>query len=406
MYDEGKLGRAIGCFRKALDLADQSFTHYHLGLTYEKQGHLAKAIKELDRAIELSPSNPQYYYQRGLIRRQSGNRAGALRDRKQAIELDTNYARIREIRAAAKTIDTLLESDARMLVWCRKRKPENRELQKIIRNLERSLGSTLQALNSASCVLPCPAYCCHFSGETVLHGVHVGPWKLMAIRNFIKEKGIAEEDVLRRVPFEGGHLDRLIPLQFVIKEKGREHVYFPRRTGRRLTRALLKDLPKGREYRELAWINEHARACTFLQEGRCVIHDLGGEPSLPACKEFLCFTGFLFVLLGHLGLVKEEELRTRSMADFNRIAVEALLILARELYARKDIMQMRTSLHRTVKVAVRADRVHKNGEEASDRVHECSILQKQYFRAVKVQCKQAGKQICALLAQRHKAGAV
>jgi hypothetical protein len=400
LHNQGELTRAVGCFRKAIDLADQPFTHYHLGLAYRKKGDLKKAFEEMEAAIALNPSVPQYHYQRSLMLRQSGNRAGAVNDRNRAVELDANYARIREIRAAAKAIDTFLQYDAKMLAWCRKRTPENRELQKIIRNLERSPGNTLQALNSASCVLPCPAYCCHFSGETILHGVHVGPWKLMAIRNFIKEKGIAEKDVLSRLPFEGGHLARLIPPQFVIKERGCAHVYFPRRTGRRLTTALLKDLPKGREYRELAWINEQARACAFLQEGRCVIHDAGGEPSLPACKEFLCFTGFVFVLLRHLGLVTEEELQTRSMADLNLIAVEALLVLARELYANKDIVQMRTSLYRTLKATVRPDREHKNGETA-DRVRTCSALQKRYGRAVRVQRGRAGKQIRGLVTQGH-----
>jgi tetratricopeptide (TPR) repeat protein len=395
-YDKGKLAKAIDCFRKAIDLADQPFTHYHLGLTYRKKGDLNRALEEMEAAIALNPFNPQYYQQRSLIRRQAGDRAGALRDRKQAIALDANYARIREIRAAAKAIDLFLESDATMVAWCRKRESENRELQKIIRNLERSLGNTLQALDSASCVLPCPAYCCHFSGETILHGVYVGPWKLMAIRNFIREKGIAEGNVLDRIPFKEKHLAKLIPPQFVIKERGCEHVYFPRRKGRHLTRVLLKDLPKDREYRELAWINEHARACTFLQEERCVIHDLGGEPSLQACKEFLCFTGFVFVLLRHQGLVTEEELQTRSMADLNRIAVEALLILARELYANQDIVRMRTSLYRTLKAAVRADRGRKDGETA-DGVHTCSALQKQYVRAVKAGCECARKQIQALV---------
>jgi tetratricopeptide (TPR) repeat protein len=402
LHDEGKLAKAIGYFGKAIDLADQPFTHYHLSLAYRKKGDLKKAFEEMGTAIALNPFNPQYYYQRSLMWRQSGNRAGALDDLNRAIELDANYARIREIRAAAKTIDRFLESDAKMVAWCKKRKPENRELQKIIRNLERPVGNTLQALNSASCMLPCPAYCCHFSGETILHGVHVGPWKLMAIRNFIREKGIAEKDVLRRLPFEGERLARLISPQFVIKERGCAHVYFPRRTGSLLTKALLKDLPRGREYRDLAWINEHARACTFLQEGRCVIHDLGGEPSLPACKEFLCFTGFVFALLRHLGLVTEGDLRTRSMADLNRIAVEALLILARELYANQDIMRMWTSLYRTLKAAVRADRERKDDGETADWVRAYNTVRKQYTRAVKVQHKRAGKQIRALVVQRHR----
>ncbi len=39
-----------------------------------------------------------------------------------------------------------------------------------------------------------------------------------------------------------------------------------------------------------------------------MIHDLGDEPSLPSCKEFLCMTGLVFIVLDFLGAVSKDKL--------------------------------------------------------------------------------------------------
>ncbi len=59
-----------------------------------------------------------------------------------------------------------------------------------------------------------------------------------------------------------------------------------------------------------------------------MVHDAGDEPSLPACKEFFCFTARVFTTLVSIGVIEEERIRGRTMEELNRIAVEALLILA------------------------------------------------------------------------------
>jgi hypothetical protein len=132
-----------------------------------------------------------------------------------------------------------------------------------------------------------------------------------------------------------------------------------------LGKALLEDLPKGKDYQELLWINEKSRACAFLSEHKCMIHDLGGESSLPACKEFLCMTGFMFVVLDHLGMIEGSQLRTRSMAQLNRLSVKALLILGRTLYDER-LTRLRTAGYEALKAAVEADT-----REASDEVDRC-----------------------------------
>jgi hypothetical protein len=182
----------------------------------------------------------------------------------------------------------------------------------------------------------------------------------------LKEKQLRETDFLGKIPFTGEeHLVRLIPPHYVVKERGEKFVYYPKRGRKALGKALLQDLPKAKEYQELLWINEKSKACAFLHSRRCMIHDLGGEPGLPACKEFLCMTGFVFAVLDHLGTVEGSQIRTRSMAELNRLAVKALLILGETLYGER-LTRLRTSGYEALKAAVDAD-----ARDASRKADRC-----------------------------------
>jgi tetratricopeptide (TPR) repeat protein len=365
LYDEGRFDEAIDFFERAIALDDQPYTHYHLCLTYIEKKESDKALREINRAIELNPSVAKYYYRRSQIWQSRGDRARADEDHDRAIGLDGNYAHVQRIRSSYGTIEHAF-SNVEMLEWCNTVRAKGRELSNVVRELGTSLDEARQALETASCVLPCPAYCCHFSGETIRHGLHIGAWKLSAIRGLLKEMHLPEGDLLGRILFTGEeHLVRLIPPHHVVKERGEPFVYYPKRGEKALGKALLDDLPKGKDYQELLWINEESRACGFLREGKCMIHDLGEEPGLPACKEFLCMTGFVFAVLDHLGVVEASQLRTRSMAELNRLAVKALLILGKTLYDER-LTRLRTAGYEALKAAVEAD-----AGDASDEVERC-----------------------------------
>jgi tetratricopeptide (TPR) repeat protein len=354
LYDEGRFDEAIDFFERAITLDDQSYTHYHLCLTYVEKKDFDKALREINRAIELKPSVAKYYDRRSQIWQSRGDRTRADEDRDRAIELDGNYAHVQRIRSSYGTVEQAFSNDE-MLEWCSTVRPKGEELSSVVRDLGKSLGEERQALEAASCALPCPAYCCHFSGETIRHGVHIGAWKLSAIRSLLKEKHLPESDFLGRISFTGEeHFVRLIPPHYVVKERGEAFVYYPKRGGKALGKALLQDLPKAKEYQELLWINEKSKACAFLYAGKCMIHDLGGEPGLPACKEFLCMTGFVFAVLDHLGMVEGSQLRTRSMAELNRLAVKAVLIIGETLYDER-LTRLRTAGYEALKAAVEAD---------------------------------------------------
>jgi tetratricopeptide (TPR) repeat protein len=354
-YEEGNFNRAIDFLRKAIALDDQPYTRSHLSLAYEEKGDTKRALTEIDRAIELNPCVAEYYYRRSVMRRRIGDDAGASEDYRKSIKIDQNFSRIEKIRLGNDALrveffgaDPLDPLDREQI--------ENQELRAMLHDIDNERHKTLEAVEETSCALPCPSYCCHFSGKPIRHGVYIEPYKLFMIRQFLREKGLPEGDFLERLSFKRDrHLVRLIPPNCVVKEKGEEFVYYPGRAGKPLGKKLLRDLPKGRDYQTLLWINETSKPCAFLSDRRCMIHDAGDEPGPRACKEFLCMTGFVFVVLKHLGMVADVEASARNMQELNNIAVEALLVLAEAIYGNDSIQGLKSATYGAVREALRAD---------------------------------------------------
>jgi tetratricopeptide (TPR) repeat protein len=72
----GEYDRAIEWLKKAIELDPVSgFVHHLLGEAYAEQGNLAQGAAELQRAIELSGSNPHYIAMLAFVRRQAGDRS-------------------------------------------------------------------------------------------------------------------------------------------------------------------------------------------------------------------------------------------------------------------------------------------------------------------------------------------
>jgi len=354
-YEEGKFNQAIRFFRKAVALDDQSYTRSHLSLAYEGKNDHKRAFKEIVRAIGLSPSNPEYYLRRSAMWRRSGDDKRADEDYATAIRLDADCARTEEIRVALTAIERAFactQTDE----WLEGAMVRDDHLKALIAERVGFRDKQRQAVESRSCLVPCPAFCCHFSKETFLHGVLIGPWKLQAIREYLRRNGLEEEEHVEKVAINDHELRlRLIPPDLVMVEKGQRVVYFPRRTETRVGPDLAQNLPVGRGYGRIGWFTEDARACAFLANGRCMIHDLGGEHALPACKEFLCLTGFVFLVLAHLGVATESEMQALETAESNGLAVEAALLLAQYIYNNKAIAGLEQELHEALKYAVEAD---------------------------------------------------
>jgi tetratricopeptide (TPR) repeat protein len=317
LYEEGKFDEAIRFLEQALSLDEQPYTRCDLGLSCMAKNDLDRALKETTRAIQLCPGEAEYYYLRSAVWRRSGEHARRDADIEEAVRLDSNYGRVERIRAGAE-------------------------------RLRKAFGSGGPQVGS--CIVPCPAYCCYFSHEPVVHGVCIGPWKLRAIRQFLREKGLDEAEFLERLLFseEERHV-RMIPPHFVVKEEGRKVVFFPKRRNKVLGRRLLHGLPRGREYRPLAWVTAKARPCAFLESGKCSVHDLGDEPALPACNEFFCLTGLVFLSLSRLGLISASEIRAKGMDELNRIAADTLFAVSDELHADESDDVLRARIYTVIR---------------------------------------------------------
>ncbi len=306
LCDEEQFDQAIRYFRRALAIGDEPYAHYHLGLAYRGNNEFGAAIAEISKAIELNPSVPEYYYERSLIWGHMGDRVNASRDFRKALILDAHYERIEDIREATKVLR------------------------------EAFAGEPI--LEGSCPIVCCPAYCCHFSSELVLHGVNIGAWKLHSIRLILKEGGFPEEEYIKKLTYLGEkYIHLLIPPHHILRQGKGRFVFYPARGRQKIDGELMKSLPKGTDYRTLVWINKNARPCVFLREKRCTIHDAGGETGLDSCRQFLCLTGFVFVALIHMGLIEKDRLTFRGMTELNEIALEALLLLAENMDGSKAL---------------------------------------------------------------------
>lgn len=383
LHEEGRLDEAIIFLEQAVALRDRSYTRCQLGLVFLEKNNMHRALQEMDRAIALNPLIARYHYEKSRLHRMIGNRSEAQLAFQKAIDIDGNYARIDEIREAFKVLEEVASPQS-MNEWLPEEPSDDPVIREMATLCEKDSGLAVEGLDAVSCTLPCPAFCCHFEGSPVLHGLTIGPWKLLKIREFLRQKGFEEDRFLDEVDLTGEtEIQRLIPPHHLLKERGRSCVYAPKKGVSRLKPAWLASLPKGRGYQDLIWIHADSRACSFLENRRCMIHDVGDEPALPTCKEFLCLTGFVFALLTHWGLIDDDAVGRKTMAQLNHLAVEAAITVSRELCHAEDLCQIRASLKDVAREALRAQRRDSRGsrEEAASLTRRMRELDDELVRA-------------------------
>jgi hypothetical protein len=298
-------------------------------------------------------------------------------DNEKMLKLDKHYIRIKEINHAARVLRRafLTSTIHRPLDATRVRQRTLREAIDDYTQLQQAFPGNVE---NSTCTLPCPAYCCHFSGETITHGLSIGPWKLLAIRNFLKDKGLPEKDFLGKMTLSAEqHVSQLIPPHHTVREGDDLVVYFPARQKGSLSSATLHSVPKDVHYKSLVWINKRAKPCAFLHDRRCMIHDLGDEPGLPSCKEFLCMTGLVFVVLDHLGAVNKRRVTSIALEDLNKIAIEALRIITSELIEHPNLTKHRKTIKTLLQKAIKEDK-EGNKNLVSSLLTRYSVVKDQY----------------------------
>jgi TPR repeat len=397
LCEEGRVDEAIEAFRSALDLKDTSYSHYDLGRAYLAKGRLDDAVFELTFAIKMCPSAPEYRYERGLVYRRLGDHVRASSDLAEAESIDPDYQRIDEIKSAVRAIEHGLRDPA-MEELCDTAAPKDPDLCAIIDGIRECLRLGRDVMDNSSCpVASCPVYCCHFTEATVCHGLTIGGWKLQGIRAYLNEKGLPADDFIDRLPFRGEeHLRSLIPPNYILKEGEDRFIFHPKRAGGFIDKADLSRLPKSRDCQTLMWINEKAQPCAFLLKKRCMIHDAGDEPNLEACKQFLCLTGFAFVILGHLDIIDQTALEEKSMAELNQLAVESILILFRMIYASSHLNELTKAMRGAIKAAASAERTG-DAHGLREKTSEYGRLKLDYDRAIENLARHAADEIEKLL---------
>lgn len=355
LCNEGRFDEAVDTLCAAISIKEQPYTRYQLSQAYLGKEDPEKALEEISHAIALDKGIPEYYYERKKLWLLKGDIEKAQTDYKKAIRLDKNHERIKEIHEAARVFhQTFFSSTSERPI--NTERIRQKALCEAIHDYEELRYAVADNIETSTCTLPCPAYCCHFSGETITHGLSIGPWKLLAIRNFLKDERLPEKEFLSKIALsEDERVLQLIPPHHMVREGGNTVVYFPARRKGALSDVILRSAPKDIHYKSLIWINKRARPCAFLHDRLCMIHDLGDEPSLPSCKEFLCMTGLVFIVLDFLGAVSKGQVASRPFDDLNRIAVEALLIIARELKEHSDFAKLRKTMKTLLRKAIKGD---------------------------------------------------
>jgi tetratricopeptide (TPR) repeat protein len=359
LTEEGDLEEAVVFFQKAIDIHDTPYAWYGLARALSYAGDLAGAVGAMTRAIKLAPGIPEYYHERGTLLGTLGRPDLADDDIKKAISIDSNYERIDTIRRSVRIISEAFTGPV-VPGDVKGTEVRSKELGRILDEMDNRMRQMDDVFDKPSCpVTSCPAYCCHFTGKLLLHGVTVGPWKLQSLRESLREKGPPEEDLLEAFPLaQAEHCESLFSPRDIIPRGGGASVTFPRQKDCRLGRELARDIPKGQDYRTLMWISENAKPCIFLTDGKCSIYDVGGDPSLDSCASFLCMTGFIFVALKYLGFLNGEAVRLKAMAELNDIAVDALIILARDVYGSEEAAASNEEIAQELKTAIEHDRLN------------------------------------------------
>ena len=105
-YQEGKLGDAITCYTRIIELnpADISMiaaAYHNRGFIYDDIDRFEEAIADYTKAIELNPNNAYVYYNRGLVYGKEREFEDAIADYTKAIELNPNYTHVYNNRGRA-----------------------------------------------------------------------------------------------------------------------------------------------------------------------------------------------------------------------------------------------------------------------------------------------------------------
>jgi len=81
--------------------------HYNLGLCYSRQGRIAEAIPELERAQQSAPNDVGVLYELGLVYERAGRREDALKVLQRGLSMSKSQELIDKVSEALKRVSRL-----------------------------------------------------------------------------------------------------------------------------------------------------------------------------------------------------------------------------------------------------------------------------------------------------------
>jgi tetratricopeptide (TPR) repeat protein len=329
--------------------------HLTRAVTEICERRLEEAEAAIDAAIQLEPDAPEAYWLRSSVHRQRGRYAEAARDWITSLSLDPHFLEAEKLRWAIDRVRSAFLCDP--IVDAEWGKPcagrlYSAELEWLLKGRARSLAERRQVLARPSCSLPCPSQCCYFDEEPFLF---IEPSKIGVLRTFLRECNLPETEHIGRASAAEAaeRLGDERSSMFLSEEDGERCAHYLRCDERAMPLAY-RDRPRRLDVRAVPWVNAASRACRFVSDSGCLLHDVGDPPGLETCRAFLCLTGFVFTVLRHLGAVSPAALAARTIADLHEQAIQ-LLPLLDDFYAGEEATAHMATMRESLRAAIDAD---------------------------------------------------
>jgi len=145
-----QLDKAEENLNKALKLkADYAPAHYLLAVLYDKQGEIDKAINSLENAKKVSPQDIGLAFQLGVVYWRNNELDKAQKEFERAVNLNSKYSNAKYMLALIYNVNGRTSEAEKLFRETLELNPENKQLQKIIQNIDNGLPA-MQGISVSS----------------------------------------------------------------------------------------------------------------------------------------------------------------------------------------------------------------------------------------------------------------
>jgi len=306
---------------------------YELGV---KNRDFSVALAAAEELVALEPTLVEPYHCRGVVWQLLGDETRASRDRATCAAIDPHYPETAAICGAEQQLRAAYLQDPVVPPGLTAGDCRDEGLRLVIERRAEEIRRRRALFARPSCDLPCPSACCYFEDDTFSYGVAFTPGEADAVVAHLRQRG-------------------LDPDHYVTTIAGHDDLAYPLSNGRTYSHDAASWRPRTRWYRDMSWLTSRSRACAFLGDEGCAIHEIGSPPGIATCRSFLCMTAFVFQLLRDVGIVGPGDMRGCAMEEVQDAALAALPLLASRV-ASPAVLAELEEMRRAVAAAAESDR--------------------------------------------------